>query len=160
MDWIADFLVWCRKAWDFMKALFSLPHRVEALEAAIPDGQFDVADELLLGGGFKDRQRGAMDLWRLARRCPCRFHVDAMHVFNAALAYPLHYAKGHAKSGVDPHSPDAVYIMDAIMNRSPEQVEAEKRAGYTFALNPNSPFEYKDGRFYFGGECISGNDDD
>lgn len=157
MERFASLFAWIKNLAICVKTLSSLHSRVENLERTIPKRDFDVSSKALLSGGYQDRVHAAMILRNLALQNPSEFHVDVMHLFNAALAYPLKYADSNPKSGVDPYSPDAVYIMKSIVSRTAEQMKAEEEGGYTFRLNPNSPFEYRDGCFYFEGKRLDQN---
>ena len=80
------------KAWAQMKALFSMPRRVAALERGLPLRNFDAAAELLNGPHF-DRVRGVMRLDELAREHPAELHIKVMTLFSALLAYPPTYSR-------------------------------------------------------------------
>lgn len=143
------------KVWAYMKALFSMPERVKVLERLLPAANFDAAAALLNGTHF-DRVRGTMQLDKLAREHPAELHVKVMEMFSAFLAYPPTYGQKHPKAGrVDPYSQDIAWVMRAITSRTPEQLLAEEEAGYSFRLSANSPFEYRDGCFYFGDEKLT-----
>ena len=80
-----------------------------------------------------------------------------MRAFTSRLSYPSFYGSRHEEAGqTDPSSPDTVAIMEAIVSRTDEQIGAEKAADYKFTLNPNSPFEYRVGAFWFRGNRLTG----
>lgn len=140
-----------------MKGLFSAPRRLERLERLVSEREFDTGAEQLKARDHIDRTRGAITLDKLARAQPAVFHVDVMDMFNARLAFPAHYGEGHPDAGhTDPHSPDTIRIMRAIVSRTDEQMGAEMAAGFEFKLSPNSPFEYQGGSFYFESELLVG----
>ena len=120
------------------------------LVRGFPD--FDKAISLLNDESHLVRETAARDLAELAKLRPSRFHVRTMRAFTSFLAYPPYYGSRHERAGqIDPYSPDTVAIMEAIIARTEEQRKAEGDAGYEFSLNPNSPFEYRDGSFWFRG---------
>jgi len=80
-----------------------------------------------------------------------------MKTFASFLAYPPHYGSGHEKAGqINPYNPDTLGIMRAIVSRTDGQPKAGRDTNYRCSLNPNSPFEYRDGGFWFRGEPLVG----
>lgn len=125
------------------------------LTRGLPD--FDKTVRLLSDRNHLIRERAVRDLAEMAAARPSKFHVKVMRSFGGVLAYPPFYGSRHEKAGqTDPHSPDTVAIMEVIVSRTDEQIKAEKDVAYEFSLNPNSPFEYRDGAFWFRGERIVG----
>ena len=118
---------------------------------------FDKAISLLNDPSHFVRERAAGDLEELAKLRPSKFHVRAMKAFASFLAYPPSYGSGHEQAGqIDPYSPDTLAIMRAIVSRTDGQLKAERDVNYKFSSNRNSPFEYRDGGFWFRGERLVG----
>ncbi len=160
LEWSLDWGIYktMRKWGAIMKALLTLPNRLEGFERRLAVKCFDDSAGLLANGVHLERVRGAMDLAELAQQDPVVLHVKIMRLFVAFLVYPPCYGAEHQKAGkIDPYSDETIAIMRAIVSRTPEQIQVEKDAGYSFSLSPNSPFTYQDGSFYFEGQHLEGN---